>query len=155
MFSQFFINRPKFAFVISILITLVGLISMITLPVAMYPEITPPQISIYASYPGADAETVEKSVIRPIEEQVNGVEDMIYIDSSAGNDGSATITVTFKSGINDDMALVNVQNRVSVAEPMLPEDVRRLGVTVNKQSSNMLLGQPYLQRSSYGWHLLE
>ncbi|WP_263322303.1 multidrug efflux RND transporter permease subunit [Endozoicomonas sp. Mp262] len=140
MFSQFFINRPKFAFVISIVITMVGLISLQTLPVAMYPEITPPQITIYANYPGADAETVEKAVIRPIEEQVNGVEDMIYIDSSAGNDGSASITVTFKSGINDDMALVNVQNRVSVADPMLPEDVRRLGVTVNKQSSNMLMG---------------
>lgn len=140
MFSQFFINRPKFAFVISIVITLVGLIALSTLPVSQYPEITPPQISINAVYPGADAETVEKAIIRPIEEQVNGVEDMLYIDSSAGNDGSATITVTFASGVDQDMAMVNVQNRVSVAEPSLPEDVRRMGVTVNKQSSNMLLG---------------
>ena len=140
MLSQFFISRPKFAFVISILITLVGLIAMFTLPVAQYPQITPPQITISAMYPGADAETVEKTVIRPIEEQVNGVEDMIYISSTAGNDGSASISVTFQTGINEDMALVNVQNRVSVAEASLPEDVRRLGVTTRKQSSNMLLG---------------
>ncbi|MGB1272350.1 MAG: efflux RND transporter permease subunit, partial [Endozoicomonas sp.] len=140
MFSQFFINRPKFAFVISIVITLVGLIALSTLPVSQYPEITPPQIPISAVYPGADAETVEKAIIRPIEEQVNGVEGMLYIDSSAGNDGSASITVTFASGVDQDMAMVNVQNRVSVAEPSLPEDVRRMGVRVNKQSSNMLLG---------------
>lgn len=140
MFSQFFINRPKLAFVVSLVITLVGLIAITTLPVAMYPDITPPQIIINASYPGADAETVEQSVIRPIEEQVNGVEGMLYINSSAGNDGSAAITVTFDSGTDSDMALVNIQNRVAVAEPMLPEDVRRLGVMVNKQSANMLLG---------------
>ena len=139
MFSQFFINRPKFAFVISILITLVGLIALNTLPVAQFPDIAPPQVSVYASYTGADSETIEEAVIRPIEDQVNGVEDMIYIDSSA-SDGSATITITFASGTDLDMALVNVQNRVSAAEPMLPEDVRRLGVNVRKQSSNMLLG---------------
>ncbi|MGI9276165.1 MAG: efflux RND transporter permease subunit [Endozoicomonas sp.] len=139
MFSQFFINRPKFAFVISIVITLVGLIALNTLPVSMFPDIAPPQVAVYASYPGADAETIEEAVIRPIEDQVNGVEDMIYIDSSA-SDGSATITVTFNSGVDLDMAMVNVQNRVSSAEPMLPEDVRRLGVNVRKQSSNMLLG---------------
>ena len=139
MFSQFFINRPKFAFVISIVITLVGLIALNTLPVSQFPDITPPQVSVYASYPGADAETIEKAVIRPIEDQINGVEDMIYIDSSA-SDGSASITVTFSTGTDLDMAMVNVQNRVSTAEPMLPEEVRRLGVNVQKQSSNMLLG---------------
>ena len=139
MFSQFFISRPKFAFVIAIVITLVGLIALNTLPVAQFPDITPPQVSVYASYPGADAETIEEAVIRPIEDQVNGVEDMIYIDSSA-SDGSATITVTFSSGTDLDMAMVNVQNRVAAAEPTLPEDVRRLGVNVRKQSSNMLLG---------------
>ncbi|KEQ19587.1 efflux RND transporter permease subunit [Endozoicomonas numazuensis] len=140
MISQFFIHRPKFAFVISIVITLVGMISMLTLPVAQFPEITPPQVNINAVFPGADAETIEESVIRPIEEQVNGVEDMLYINSSAGNDGSASITITFESGIDQDLALVNVQNRVAVAESSLPEEVRRTGVTVSKKSSSMLLG---------------
>ncbi|WP_257287916.1 efflux RND transporter permease subunit, partial [Endozoicomonas sp. SESOKO2] len=140
MISQLFIHRPKFAFVLSIVITLVGMISMLTLPVAQFPEITPPQVNISAVFPGADAETIEEAVIRPIEEQVNGVEDMLYINSSAGNDGSASITVTFDSGVDQDMALVNVQNRVAVAEPSLPEDVRRTGVTVSKKSSSMLMG---------------
>ena len=147
MISQFFINRPKFAFVISIVITLVGLISLMTLPVSQYPEIAPPQVTINAMYPGADAETVEEAVIRPIEEQVNGVEGMIYINSTADNSGSASITVTFETGIDQDMAMVNVQNRVAVAEPSLPEDVRRLGVTVRKQSSNMLLGVNLISES--------
>ena len=140
MISQFFINRPKFAFVISIVITLVGLIALATLPVSMFPEITPPQITISASYPGADAETLETSVMRPIEEQVNGVEGMIYMDSTASNSGSVSITVTFESGIDQDIAMVNVQNRVSAAEPSLPQQVRRLGINVRKQSSNMLMG---------------
>lgn len=139
MFSQFFINRPKFAFVISIVITLVGLIALNTLPVAMFPDITPPQITVNASYPGADAETIEEAVIRPLEDNINGVEDMLYMESSA-DDGSATVTITFESGVNQDMAMVNVQNRVAVAEPILPEDVRRMGVRVRKQSSSMLLG---------------
>ena len=140
MFSQFFINRPKFAFVISIVITLVGLISLGTLPITQYPNITPPSVSIHAVYPGADAETVEKAVIRPIEEQINGVEGMIYIDSTAGNDGSVSINITFESGTDADVAQINVQNRVSAAEPKLPEEVRRMGINVRKKSSNWLLG---------------
>lgn len=140
MISQFFISRPKFAFVISIVITLVGLIALQTLPVSMFPEITPPQVTITAMYPGADAQTLESAVMRPIEEQVNGVEDMIYMDSTAYNSGMVNITVTFESGTDQDIAMINVQNRVSAAEPSLPEQVRRLGITVNKQSSNMLLG---------------
>ena len=124
LFSHFFIKRPKFAFVISILISLAGLISLVTLPVNMYPEIAPPQVQISAVYPGASAQVVEETVIRPIEEQVNGVEDMLYIESTASNNGAATITITFKSGIDDDVAQVNVQNRVSLAEPKLPEEVR-------------------------------
>ena len=139
MFSQFFINRPKFAFVISIVITLIGLIALNTLPVAMFPDITPPQITVNASYPGADAETIEEAVIRPLEDNINGVEDMLYMESSA-NDGSATVTITFQSGVDQNMAMVNVQNRVAVAETVLPEDVRRSGVRVRKQSSSMLLG---------------
>ncbi len=140
MISKTFINRPKFAFVISIVITLAGLIAMSVLPVNMYPEITPPQVQISAVYPGASAQVVEESVIRPIEEQVNGVEDMMYIESSSSNNGSAVITVYFKVGTDGDIAQVNVQNRVALATSSLPAEVTRQGVNVKKQSSSMLLG---------------
>ena len=140
MISKTFINRPKLALVISIVITLAGLISLGVLPVNMYPEITPPQVQVTAVYPGASAQVVEESVIRPIEEKINGVEDMLYIESTAANNGTAVITVYFKVGTDDDMAQVNVQNRVALAEAGLPEEVKRQGVTVMKQSSNMLLG---------------
>ncbi len=140
MISKTFINRPKFAFVISIVITLAGLIAMSVLPVNMYPEITPPQVQITAVYPGASAQVVEESVIRPIEEQINGVEDMMYIESSASNNGVASITVFFKVGTDGDIAQVNVQNRVSLATSSLPSEVTRQGVNVKKKSSSMLLG---------------
>jgi HAE1 family hydrophobic/amphiphilic exporter-1 len=140
MISKTFINRPKFAFVISIVISLAGFIAMGLLPVNMYPEITPPQVQISAVYPGASAQVVEDSVIRPIEEQVNGVEDMMYIESSASNNGSAVITVYFKVGTDGDIAQVNVQNRVALATSSLPSDVVRQGVNVEKKSSSMLLG---------------
>ncbi|MBA6349377.1 MULTISPECIES: efflux RND transporter permease subunit [unclassified Colwellia] len=139
MISKTFIHRPKFAFVISIVITLAGLIAMGLLPVNMYPQITPPQVQITAVYPGASAQVVEESVIRPIEEKINGVEDMMYIESTASNNGSATITVFFKVGIDDNMAQVNVQNRVALAQSALPSEVTRLGVTVKKKSSSMLM----------------
>jgi HAE1 family hydrophobic/amphiphilic exporter-1 len=140
MISQTFINRPKFAFVISIVITLAGLIAMSVLPVNMYPEITPPQVQISAVYPGASAQVVEESVIWPIEEQINGVEDMMYIESSASNNGSAVITVFFNVGTDGDIAQVNVQNRVALATSSLPPEVTRQGVNVKKKSSSMLLG---------------
>jgi HAE1 family hydrophobic/amphiphilic exporter-1 len=140
MISKVFIERPKFAFVISIVITLAGLIAMSLLPVNMYPEITPPQVQISAVYPGASAQVVEESVIRPIEEQVNGVEDMMYIESTSSNNGSAVITVFFKVGTDGDMAQVNVQNRVALATSSLPAEVTRQGVNVKKKSSSMLLG---------------
>lgn len=140
MISKIFIARPKFALVISIVITLAGIISLGLLPVNMYPEITPPQVQISAVYPGASAQVVEESVLRPIEEQINGVEDMMYIESSASNNGSANITVYFKVGTNTDIAQVNVQNRVALAEPGLPEEVKRQGIAVKKKSSAMLLG---------------
>lgn len=140
MISKTFIHRPKFAFVISIVISLAGLIAMGVLPVNMYPEITPPQVQITAVYPGASAQVVEESVIRPIEEQINGVEDMMYIDSSASNNGSAVITVYFKVGTDGDIAQVNVQNRVALATSSLPVEVTRQGVNVKKQSSSMLMG---------------
>lgn len=139
MISQFFISRPKFAFVISIVFLIAGGIAIKQLPVAQYPQITPPQVSITAVYPGANAETVEKTVIAPIEAQVNGVENMIYMSSQCGNDGSATITVTFDIGTDPDMNTVNTNNRVSIALPQLPEEVRKQGITVKQKSSQILM----------------
>jgi len=139
MISKTFINRPKFAIVIAIVITLAGLIAMGVLPVNMYPQITPPQVEITAVYPGASAQVVEEAVIRPIEEQINGVEDMMYVESTASNNGMATITVFFKVGTDGDMAQVNVQNRVALAQSALPSEVTRQGVSVKKKSSSMLM----------------
>lgn len=140
MISKFFIHRPKFAFVISIVITLAGLLSLFTLPVNLYPEIAPTQIQVTATYPGASAEVVEATVLRPLEEQINGVEGMAYMESTASNNGLATITVTFKTGVDGDMAQVNVKNRASLAEASLPPEVMRNGVQTLKQSTSMLLG---------------
>ncbi len=139
MFSFFFIDRPRFALVISIVITIAGTISIFVLPVAQYPNITPPQISITTTYPGADASTVLKSVVQPIETQVNGVKNMIYISSTSADDGSAIITVSFEIGTDPDMDTVNVQNRVNWASPQLPSEVQRQGTIVKEKSSNMLL----------------
>ena len=139
MLSAFFIDRPKFAFVISIVISLAGLISLTQLPIAEFPEISPPQVRVTASYPGASAEVVEQTVAAPIEAQVNGVDDMIYMSSTSANDGSYTLNVTFEVGTDPDIAAVNVQNRVALAMPQLPEEVSRQGVETKKQSTNMLL----------------
>ncbi|MGB1837708.1 MAG: efflux RND transporter permease subunit [Marinobacter adhaerens] len=140
MISRVFIHRPKFAFVISILITLAGLLALRILPVNMYPDMAPPQIQVNASLPGASSQVVEEAVIRPVEQQLNGVEGMIYIESTASSDGTAKITLTFESGTDTDIAQVNVQNRVALAEPFLPDEVRRQGVVVSKQAGNMLMG---------------
>ncbi|MGM0774392.1 MAG: efflux RND transporter permease subunit [Pseudomonadota bacterium] len=140
MISGVFIRRPKFAFVISILITLAGLLALRGLPVNMYPDMAPPQIQVSATLPGASAQVVEEAVIRPIEQQLNGVEGMIYIESTASSEGGAKITLTFESGTDTDIAQVNVQNRVALAEPFLPDEVRRQGVVVSKQAGNMLMG---------------
>lgn len=139
MFSEFFINRPKFAFVISIVITIAGLAGILNLPVAQYPNITPPQVEISARFPGASAADVEKSVIAPLEAQINGVKNMLYMSSKSSNDGSASISVTFDLGTDGDKNTVNVQNRVSIATASLPEEVKRQGVTVKEKSSNMLM----------------
>lgn len=138
MFSRFFIDRPKFALVISILILLVGGLSIPLLPIESMPDITPPTIQVSATYAGADAGTVEEAVAAPIEEQVNGVEDMIYMSSKSGADGSMNLTVSFDIGTDVDMAQVMVKNRVSVAEPLLPEEVMRRGVNVDKKSTAMV-----------------
>ncbi len=137
--GSFFIDRPKFAFVISIVLTLAGLIALTQLPVAEFPEISPPQVQVTATYPGANAEVVEESVAAPIEAQVNGVDNMLYMSSTSGNDGGYTLTVTFAVGTDPDIAAVQVQNRVALATPLLPEEVTRRGVSVRKQSTNLLM----------------
>lgn len=134
-----FIERPVLATVISIIIVILGVLGLSVLPVTQYPDIAPPTVQVMANYPGASAETVLQSVIIPIEEQVNGVEGMDYITSTASNDGSASIQVIFKQGINPDIAAVNVQNRVSRATPLLPAEVTRSGVTTQKQETSALM----------------
>jgi hydrophobic/amphiphilic exporter-1 (mainly G- bacteria), HAE1 family len=139
MFSKFFIERPIFASVISIVIVIAGVVSFGALPVAQYPEITPPTVSVSAVYPGANAQVVAETVAAPIEQQVNGVENMIYMSSTSASDGSYNLTVSFEVGTNLDMAQVLVQNRVSLAEPALPEEVVRQGINTKKKSTNILL----------------
>lgn len=147
MFSIFFIRRPIFAAVISIVIVLVGLVAMRALPIARYPDIAPPTVKITAIYPGADARTIAETVAAPIEQEVNGVEGMIYMQSVSANDGSMNLTVTFEPGTNLDTANVLTQNRVAVAEARLPEEVKRQGVTVKKQSTDVVM---YIGFSSPG-----
>jgi hydrophobe/amphiphile efflux-1 (HAE1) family protein len=139
MFADIFIQRPRLAMVIAILITLAGTIALINIPVAQYPDITPPTIQVSASYPGADAQTLAETVAAPIEQQVNGVEGMIYMASTTSSSGLYTLTVTFAVGTDPDIAQVNVQNRVSLATPLLPDAVTRLGVNVRAQQPNFLL----------------
>jgi HAE1 family hydrophobic/amphiphilic exporter-1 len=138
-FPHFFIDRPIFAAVLSVLIVLMGIISFPTLPVAQYPEIAPPTVVVSASFPGASAETLAETVAAPLEESINGVENMIYMSSSSTGDGSITITVTFRQGTNVDQAQVLVQNRVATAEPRLPDEVRLVGVTVRKNTPDLLM----------------
>ncbi|MFO0939037.1 MAG: efflux RND transporter permease subunit [Gemmataceae bacterium] len=139
MISRFFIDRPIFASVLSIVITLAGAVALFTLPIAQYPEVTPPTVVVTAFYPGANALTVQDTVAAPIEEQVSGVEGMMYMSSQSTNDGTYTLTVTFKLGTNPDIAQVLVQNRVSLATPVIPELVQREGIVVKKQSPNTLM----------------
>jgi len=139
MFSEFFINRPIFASVISIVIVLVGLITIPLLPVEKTPDITPPTVVVGAVYPGANAEVIAETVATPIEEAINGVDNMLYLSSSCSDNGQMQVTVTFEVGTDIDMATVLVQNRVATVEAKLPEEVKRLGVTTQKQSSNITL----------------
>jgi len=138
MFSRIFIDRPKFALVISILIMLIGAIALTQLPIESMPDITPPTIAVTTTYPGADAATVLESVAAPIEEQINGVENMIYMDSKSDSEGKLNLTVSFEIGSDVDMAQVMTKNRVAVAEPLLPEEVMRQGVKVDKKSTAMV-----------------
>ncbi|MGE4448833.1 MAG: efflux RND transporter permease subunit [Azospira sp.] len=137
--SRFFINRPIFASVISIVIVIAGIMASRVLPISQYPEIAPPTVIISASYPGASAETLAKTVAAPIEEQLSGVENLMYFNSTASANGSLSITATFEVGTDVDMATVNVNNRVKIAEPRLPDVVRQYGVTVQKRSNDILM----------------
>ena len=139
MFSRFFIERPIFASVISIVLLIAGIVSVLSLPSAQYPEITPPTVEVKASYPGANAQVVAETVAAPIEQQVNGVENMLYMSSTSAGDGSYSLTVTFEVGTDLDMAQVMVQNRVALATPNLPEEVNRQGVNTKKKSANIIL----------------
>ncbi len=152
---KIFIERPVLSIVISVAIVLVGIISLLTLPVEQFPTIAPPTVEVTTSYPGANAETVQKSVIIPLEEAINGVENMTYINSTASNAGDVYITIYFKQGTDPDLAAVNVQNRVSKAQGQLPADVTRIGVVTNKQQKSMLKAvTPWSPDDSYDTQFL-
>ncbi|MEM9685114.1 MAG: efflux RND transporter permease subunit, partial [Pseudomonadota bacterium] len=138
-FAHFFVDRPIFASVLSLVLVIVGVLAYFQLPVAQYPEIAPPTIQIAASYPGASAETIADTVATPIEQEINGVEGMLYMVSQSTGDGRVTLDVVFRLGTDLDEAQVLVQNRVAIAEPRLPEPVRRLGVTTRKSSPDLMM----------------
>src|SRR5437588_12265316 len=139
MISRFFIDRPVFANVIAVVTVLFGVVALYRLPVERYPAITPPTIQVSTNYPGANAKVVADTVAAPLEQQVNGVENMMYMSSTSSADGSYQLTITFEIGTNLDDAQVLVQNRIAVATPQLPEEVRRQGVTIKKQSASIVL----------------
>jgi len=138
-FGHFFVDRPIFAAVVSIVIVIIGVIAYTRLPITEYPDIAPPSVSVSTNYPGADAETLARTVATPIEQEINGVEGMLYMSSYSTSDGTLQLTVVFRPGVDLDIAQVQVQNRVSVAEPRLPEEVRRQGIQVRKRSGDFLL----------------
>src|SRR5262252_8187017 len=139
MISRFFIDRPIFASVVSIVMTLIGAIALFYLPVAQYPRITPPGVTISISYPGANSRVVADTVAAPIEQQVNGVPGMLYMSSQMGNDGTYSLTVTFDIGTDLKTALVMVQNRVTLAMPQLPTEVQNQGITIRKRTPDQLM----------------
>ncbi|WP_129618447.1 efflux RND transporter permease subunit [Bacteroides stercoris] len=151
-----FINRPVLSTVISILIVILGVIGLATLPITQYPDIAPPTVSVRATYTGANAQTVLNSVIAPLEDQINGVENMMYMTSNASNNGSADISIYFKQGTDPDMAAVNVQNRVSMAQGLLPAEVTKVGVTTQKRQTSMLMVfSIYDEKDQYNIEFLE
>src|SRR5271167_3705515 len=139
MLARFFIDRPIFATVVSVVITLCGGIALLALPIAQYPQITPPSVSLSISYPGANAQVVQDTIAAPIEQAVNGVQGMLYMSSTSGSDGSYSLSITFEVGTNLNTALVMVQNRVALALPLLPSEVQAQGITVRKKSPDRLM----------------
>ncbi|MFA9204200.1 MAG: efflux RND transporter permease subunit, partial [Flavobacteriales bacterium] len=137
--SRFFIDRPIFAWVIAIIMMLVGIISMLKLPIAQYPAIAPPTIAISANYPGASAKTVEDTVTQIIEQRMKGLDGLMYMSSSSSGNGSASVSLSFEAGTDADIAQVQVQNKLQAAMSQLPQEVQRQGVTVNKSARNFLL----------------
>ena len=146
-FAHFFVDHPIFAAVLSIVLLLVGGIAYLRLPVAQYPEVAPPTIVVRASYPGANAQTVAETVATPLEQEINGVEDMLYMSSYSTGDGNMSLTITFRLGTDLDKAQVLTQNRVAIATPRLPEEVRRLGITTRKSSNSVGIIRPITERS--------
>src|SRR6186713_3444585 len=138
-FARFFIDRPIFAAVLSIIVFLVGAIAVWQLPISQYPEVVPPAVLVRAQYPGANPKVIAETVAMPLEESINGIENMLYMNSQATTDGRLTLTVTFRLGTDPDKAQQLVQNRISQAEPRLPEEVRRLGVTTVKSSPDLTM----------------
>ena len=139
MISDVFIRRPVTAIVVSIVLVLLGVLALLSLPISQYPDISPPVVQISGNYTGADALTVEQTVLTPIETQVNGTPGMAYLSSNATSDGRISSNVTFEIGTNVDIATLDVQNRVSVAQPQLPDEVKRLGLTVKKRNPTILM----------------
>src|SRR5438094_9451811 len=141
-FARFFIDRPVFAMVLSIVTVIAGGLAIFALPIAQYPEIAPPTVTVSTSFPGANAKTVAETVATPIEQQVNGVEKMLYMSSQSNNDGSMKLTVTLAVGTNLDIAQVQVQNRVSIAQPILPAELQRQGIAAKKAQPDIaVVGQ--------------
>ncbi len=137
--ARFFIDRPIFAWVIAIIIMLAGVLSIMTLPVSQYPDIAPPTVIVSGTYPGASADTVENSVTQTIEQNMNGIDNLIYMSSSSSSSGAFSITLTFESGTDPDIAQVQVQNKLALAEATLPNEVQQQGITVSKSSSSFLM----------------